>query len=286
MLSVSLIQKVSLFQDGLCPTQRAAMHGLAAAGVSAVEPLLSLLSEQRLAEDTEEVDWRALNAAVFSVSEAAVSPGSPLDTVDLVARALLDMLPAMTAAAEAEAGVVTSGDRQSGGGERPGQPLGRLLHATALQALWVLGQAVVLHLPQSLPLAEAIVRPLLLTAFCPASDQSCAQVERALLPTLLAPEPGAEKFNNTSQQPSRQNGAQPHYPRAVRVPRGARLCTAALAMVVLAPAVVGGRLRKPVLDCLTATAAEAPAGSPLGGEQGFLQEEYVAAYAGQALGRC
>ena len=60
---------------------------------------------------------------------------------------------------------------------------------------------------------------------------------------------------------------------------------AALAMVVLAPVVVGGRLRKPVLDCLSAAAAEAPADSPLG-EQGFLQEEYVAAYAEQALGRC
>ena len=35
---------------------------------------------------------------------------------------------------------------------------GRLLHATALQALWVLGQAVVAHLPWSLALAEAIVR--------------------------------------------------------------------------------------------------------------------------------
>jgi len=56
-------------------------------------------------------------------------------------------------------------------------------------------------------------------------------------------------------------------------------------MVVLAPVVVGGRLRKPVLDCLSAAAAEAPADSPLG-EQGFLQEEYVAAYAEQALGRC
>ena len=30
--------------DSLSPTQRAAMHGLAAAGVPAVEPLLSLLS--------------------------------------------------------------------------------------------------------------------------------------------------------------------------------------------------------------------------------------------------
>jgi hypothetical protein len=33
------------------------------------------------------------------------------------------------------------------------------------------------------------------------------QVERALLPTLHAPEPSGGKFNNTTQQPSRQNGA-------------------------------------------------------------------------------
>jgi hypothetical protein len=57
-------------------------------------------------------------------------------------------------------------------------------------------------------------------------------------------------------------------------------------MVVLAPAVVGGRLRVPVLDSLEAAAAEAPREEPSPGGRGFLQEEYVAAYAQQALARC
>ena len=121
---------------------------------------------------------------------------------------------------------------------------------TVLQSLWVLGQAVVARLPESLVLAEAIVN-------------------EALLPTLLAPEPGGQGkgYNGTTLQPSRQN--------------------AALALVSVGPAVAraGGECGRELLRALRETVS-VPVEEYDGDEDQEEEEEYVLDYMKEALRRC
>ena len=177
--------------NGLCPVQRAAMYGLAAAGGQAVQPLLTLIRELRwnlTSSMNESGDglplqaWVVGNAAVFALGEAAASPTATGADLHDSTHALLGLVPQATASAVVERGPVVEGDRASGGRPRPGQSMGRLLHATLLQSLAVLGQAAVTQLPASLPLVEALL-------------------SEALLPTLAASEPGG-KYNNTQCQVS------------------------------------------------------------------------------------
>jgi hypothetical protein len=116
---------------------------------------------------------------------------------------------------------------------------------TVLQSLWVLGQAVVARLPESLVLAEAIVN-------------------EALLPTLLAPEPG-KGYNGTTLQPSRQN--------------------AALALVSVGPAVAraGGECGRELLRALLEM-VNVP--EEYDGDEDQEEEEYVLHYMKEALRRC
>lgn len=120
--------------DGLQPIQRAAMHGLAASGANAVQPLLSLVRELRwgMADETcPAFVWAVGNAAVFSVGEAAAWHRAPAAALNDATRALLELLPRAAAAAANDQGPLTPGDRASGGRPRPGQCIGRLLHAVS-----------------------------------------------------------------------------------------------------------------------------------------------------------
>eukprot|EP01052_Picozoa_sp_SAG31_P005515 SAG31_NODE_243_length_19342_cov_12.906459_18_plen_496_part_00 len=144
--------------DGLTPVQRAAMYGLAIAGSAAVEPLLDALANVSLASPIG-------NALVLALGEAATSPTSLGPAVTTITTALLGLYAPAFEAAVTEAGPVVKGDRSSGGRERPGQSLGRLVFATVLQSLGIVGQVLIAHGNTSL--AEVVV-------------------EQAMLPTLSA----------------------------------------------------------------------------------------------------
>lgn len=223
--------------DGLDPVQRAAMHGLASAGAAAVAPLLDLVSVPAIAAAPV-----ITNAAAFALGEAVASPGALAPTTAAAVSALLVLASAAAAAAEAEAGPFTKGDRHSGGGDRPGNSMGRMIFATVLQSLGVAGQVVVAQ--RNIALAEAIV-------------------EQVLLPALLRGEP-AGSWNDRGTGDVGGGERQMHPCRE----------NAAMALVWLAPEVVAGRLRHAVLHCLRAATV-------CNGE-----EEYVAAYAAEALARC
>jgi hypothetical protein len=175
--------------NGLSPVQRAAMHGLAAAGGQAVQPLVMLIHELRRDLGNDEGGdelpfqaWVVANAAIFSLGEAAASPTATAAALNDATYKLLELLPWATAVATAERGPLVEGDRASGGRPRPGQSMGRLLHATLLRSLAVLGQAAVARLPTSLALVETLLVD-------------------AVMPTLAAKEPGGE-YNNTRCQVS------------------------------------------------------------------------------------
>ena len=80
-----------------------------------------------------------VNAAIFALGEVAGDCQAPAAATLRATSVLLELFPATLRAAEADEGPVTPGDRASGGGERAGQSMGRLVHATLLQSLGVLG---------------------------------------------------------------------------------------------------------------------------------------------------
>ena len=169
---------------------------------------------------------------------------------------LLDLFPLTLLASNADAGPVTPGDRSSGGGERAGQSIGRLVHATLLQSLGVLGMKIA---------AAATALTPSTSLFVEAAERI---VEQALLPTLLTIEPGGEWDDQGTGgsgplQPAREN--------------------AALAMVILAPMmsvmstadhVAGerGRWAERVIMKLRMLCGD--------------EEQYVAAYCSEAVQRC
>ena len=120
--------------------QRAAMHGLTAAGSSAVEPLMAILAEP-------DVDEHVACCAAHALGEAAAEP-SP-EMVDAVASVMDRVSGEIDAAVRG-----LDGWPAGGGGHPPASGFGRLspnpkerqawtpklLHATCVQALGLMGQ--------------------------------------------------------------------------------------------------------------------------------------------------
>ena len=136
----SVRRLVAALRDGGDATQRAAIHGLTAAGGAAVDPLLGLLTEPDL-------DDHVACCAVHALGEAVEKPS--LATVAVVAELMQRV--ERTIVTEAQA---AGGWPRGGGGHPPASGFDRwspnpkeqqawtpkLLHATCLQTLGVMGQ--------------------------------------------------------------------------------------------------------------------------------------------------
>lgn len=136
----SVRQLVDVLQHGSDAAQRAAMHALAAAGPVAVEPLLAVLAEP-------DVDHHVACCAVHALGEAAETPS--LAMVKVVAELSDRIKQTIEAESRAAGGWPAGGGGHpapSGFGFRSPNPKERqawtpkLLHASCLQTLGVLGQ--------------------------------------------------------------------------------------------------------------------------------------------------
>ena len=195
--------------------QRAGMHGLTAAGSAAVEPLMAILAEP-------DVDEYVACCAVHALGEAAEEPS--LEMVDAVAR-VMDRV-----SLEIDAAVRGLDEWPAGGGGHPA-PSGfgrlspnpkerqawtpKLLHATCVQALGLMGQRAA-----SKPGTHAVLGAI---------------IERCV-GCLNAPEPGGGNPDYAEDSPlgrglmSRQNAA------------------LALRMLVASSETIEGRLRQAAAD--------------------------------------
>lgn len=137
---VAIRRLVDALRTGGDATQRAAMHGLAASGPSAVEPLLAVLADTG-------VDDHVACCAVHAVGEAVEKPTEQM--VDVIVR-LSDRIGRFIERQTRAAGGWPAGGGghfgPSGFGDRSPNPKERqawtakLLHATCLQTLGVMGQ--------------------------------------------------------------------------------------------------------------------------------------------------
>ena len=195
--------------------QRAAMHGLTGAGSAAVEPLLAILAEPG-------VDDHVACCAVHALGEAAGEPSPAM--VDAVGT-VMDRVAGEIA--DAVRGL--DGWPAGGGGHPPASGFGRfspnpkerqawtpkLLHATCVQALGLMGQRA---------------------AAKPGSHAVLGAIVERCVACLDAPEPG---------------GGNPDYPEDSTLGRGLMSRqNAALALRMLAPAsqAIDGRLRRAAAD--------------------------------------
>ena len=217
----SVRRLVAALRDGGDATQRAAMHGLTAAGAAAVDPLLGLLTEPGL-------DDHVACCAVHALGEAAEKPS--LATVAAVAELMRRV--ERTIVTEAQA---AGGWPRGGGGHPPASGFDhwspnpkeqqawtpKLLHATCLQSLGVMGQ----------------------NAAAAGDDEVLRAVVECCVTCLKRPEPG---------------GGNPDYPPDSILGSGLMSRqNAALALRMLGGhGAVAGALRKEVVDACSGALAD------------------------------
>ena len=193
----SVHRLVAALRDGGDATQRAAMHGLTEAGAAAVDPLLGLLTEPGL-------DDHVACCAVHALGEAAEKPS--LATVAVVAELM----------ERAERTIVTEARAAGGWSPNPKEQQAwtpKLLHATCLQTLGVMGQ----------------------NAAAAGDDEVLRAIVECCVTCLKRPEPG---------------GCNPDYPPDSRLGSGLMSRqNAALALRMLGShGAVAGALRQEVVD--------------------------------------